>query len=113
VSTGSRRMLTMLTTAFLPVTAGGGAAAAVRYCKAPIVVEARGTSEQEARRRALEKWQAEARELGEAWASWRLATPRTIRCARVSGGSVCIAAGGPCAITQNPNRPPRAGGTDI
>jgi hypothetical protein len=103
----------MLLLAVLSVTAASEAAAAVRYCRAPIIGEAQDKNEQKARRDAVERWQAGARELGEAWASWRLATPHTVRCTKVSEGYFCVAAASPCAITQNPDRPPPAGGRNI
>jgi hypothetical protein len=99
--------------AALWVTSVGEAAAAVRYCRPPLVGEAQHESERQARREAVARWQALARELGEAWASWRLATPHTVRCTKVAAGYICVAAASPCAITQNPGRRPPVGGTKI
>jgi hypothetical protein len=86
-------------------------AAAVRYCRAPIATEGEhAKSEAAARRLALDRWAAEARRLGEAYASWRLATPRDIACqGRAGGGHVCRAVASPCAIAQNPDRLPAGG----
>ncbi|MGE0698042.1 MAG: hypothetical protein AB7O57_03010 [Hyphomicrobiaceae bacterium] len=93
----------------------GKAGAVVLYCRAPIMTEAADKAEATARRQALQRWQAEARgKLGAAWSSWRLASPKVVRCAPAEGGAhVCRALARPCALAQNPKRPPRAGGLDI
>lgn len=82
----------------------GPSAAAGRSCL-PVVTSERHTSarEAEARRLALESWTARAKTHGEAFAAWRLATPRSISCRRLDGGLyACQASGMPCRIQQVP-----------
>jgi len=84
----------------LPLLAADAAYAAVLVCEASIAGEGRqAANETEARRAALENWQAKA---GPRF-TWRLATNKGIVCAAAAGGGfVCKATGHPCAIQQKP-----------
>lgn len=85
------------------------AGAAVRYCLDPIaVIGLHQTSMDAARRQALERWKAAARRHGEGWSSWQLSTKRRVQCkAHPTAGYACAIVATPCAITNNPVRPPR------
>ena len=98
--------------AVLVLAIGAGVAtatlAATRQCLEPIIafgVDAK--LENEARRKALAAWTADARKNGEVFAQWRLAWQKSIECNRLpSGGFQCKAIGRPCGITQIPGQTP-------
>lgn len=82
------------------------ASAAVRLCEASVtsgVVV--GTNEETARAAALAMWKSKALAHGEAYASWRIAAEKLLKCLpRDGGGYECIAAARPCTIEQAPDR---------
>jgi hypothetical protein len=90
--------------------AGDPVAAAVRMC-APLVTSdiATAPTESAARRQALQSWTSKAKALGEAFAGWRLAHEKALRCTKAAAGNgfTCVAAGKPCSIAQNPAKPPK------
>ncbi|HEX2840271.1 hypothetical protein [Hyphomicrobium sp.] len=82
------------------------AKAAVRICEAPVssgpVI---GSTEQEARKKALDSWKFKALQHGEPYGSWRLAADKLFTCLpRKEGGFECLARGNPCTIEQAPAR---------
>ena len=83
------------------------ASAAVRHCAPRLDVVEEAASEAIARRRALELWTVAARQLGEPFTRWQLATGRSLDCVRIAGGFRCRAGGAPCAISQVPGEPPK------
>ena len=81
---------------------------AVRHCAPRLEAQADDVrSEAAARRRALELWIGAARQLGEPFTRWQLATGRSLECVRIAGGFRCRAGGAPCAISQVPGEPPK------
>lgn len=92
--------------ALLP--SAGPASAAVRHCASKIVAVAEAPGpETNVRRQAVEAWASEARRLGEAYTSWRLAVDRSVLCEKAGQGYRCRASATPCGISNNPNQPPR------
>jgi hypothetical protein len=80
--------------------------AAVRLCEQPASSGiAPGATEKEARKAALSAWRAQALQHGEAYASWRLAAGKLLKCLPTkSGGYECVARASPCTIEQAPDR---------
>ncbi len=78
--------------------------AAVLVCGALVEGDGRDApAETEARRLALESWQAKAGP----GVTWRLATNKGITCVKTPAGrSVCKAAGHPCVLRQVPPEAP-------
>ncbi len=86
------------------------AQAAVRQCteRPTVTVGEDAASEAAARKQALDRWVSEAAKLGVQWTSWRLAVSRDFKCERrAEGGFACRVVGAPCAIVQNPAKPPK------
>lgn len=104
-----RRLATLALAAVLLMATMDAAEAAVRYCAARIEAVADDRSSQaDARRQALEQWRAQARNYGEGFTRWELASNRSLVCTRSSEGFRCRAGAAPCSITQNPGRVPEA-----
>ncbi|WP_439541072.1 hypothetical protein [Hyphomicrobium sp.] len=80
--------------------------AAVRLCEQPVSSGiAPGATEKEARKAALSAWRAKALQHGEAYASWRLAAGKLLKCLPAKGGGYeCVARANPCTIEQAPDR---------
>ncbi len=87
------------------------AAAAVRVCKAPVSSGlATDVSEPGSRRKALSAWVANAKSAGAQNPSWRLASNKILKCARIATGQFdCIARAEPCSISQAAPGLPRRG----
>jgi hypothetical protein len=78
------------------------AVAAVRVCKAP-VASAIGSDPVEARARAkaIASWTDKAKAAGTQNATWRIASRKVLRCARLPAGKFdCVALAEPCTISQ-------------
>ena len=79
--------------------------AAVRLCEPVASALADGPTEKEARKAALAAWRAKALQHGEAYASWRIASGKLLKCLpRSAGGFECVARAEPCTIEQAPDR---------
>lgn len=88
--------------------------AAVRKCSAAITSDiAAASTENEAKKKALEQWRTAALKRGEGFDSWRLAVNKTLKCFPAASGFECIAHGAPCIIDQTPRSPPQGKGTGI
>lgn len=83
--------------------------AAVRHCFETVSSElVTAPTELEAKKKAIQQWQAKAEKIGKDLGVWRLAAEKALKCFPKNGGFECVAFGEPCTISQNPNRPPKA-----
>lgn len=85
--------------------------AAVRQCRAPLAAASVGqASEALAKRAALTLWTARAGTFGPAFANWRIADGRVLKCTpspKQAATFDCVAVAKPCTIVQNPQAPNR------
>ncbi len=86
---------------------------AVRQCREPLAAAAVGQpSEALAKRAALTLWTTRAAGLGVAFANWRIADGRVLKCTPSPKQATtfdCVAVAKPCTIVQNPQAPNRGG----
>jgi hypothetical protein len=89
------------------------AQAAVRQCREPLAAASIGqASEALAKRAALTLWTSRAAGLGPAFANWRIADARVLKCTPSPKQATtfdCVAVAKPCTIVQNPEAPNRGG----
>jgi hypothetical protein len=87
------------------------AEAAVRTCHAPVNSGlASDAVEAKARGKAIAAWTERARAAGARNPSWRIASKRILRCARVANGLFdCVALAEPCTISQTAPPLPKRG----
>jgi hypothetical protein len=89
------------------------AEAAVRQCRDALAAASVGqASEALAKRAALTLWTSRAAGLGPAFANWRIADSRVLKCTPSPKQATtfdCVAVAKPCTIIQNPESPNRGG----
>lgn len=99
--------------ALVAVVMASPAQAAVRQCREPLAAAAVGqSSEALAKRAALTLWTSRAAVLGPAFANWRIADARVLKCTpspKQAATFDCVAVAKPCTIVQNPQAPNRGG----
>ncbi len=90
--------------ALISIPIGSPAHGAVKLCAAVVEGDGReAAAEPEARKAALESWQAK---VGPDY-TWQLATNKAITCVKTSAGRfLCKAAGHPCSLRQVPPEGP-------
>ncbi len=101
----SRVVLTAAGAAAIAAVAASPAGAAVRECQDIISSEiAAGSTEIDAKIKAIEQWQTGALKFGQGFNAWRLAYDKSLQCYPKGTAFECVAIGRPCMINQAPGK---------